>query len=434
MNKYSNTHTSIKLDKHQQAAVNTSWNLMGSSRRIHCIAGGPGRGKSTIIAEIIRKLKSAGVEGIHIAAPTGKAAVVVNRMLAREFGTVLPVSPAGTIHRMLGCRGGGDWLYNRDDLHPAEVILLDESSMVDVELLHRIQYSTEDECKIIMLGDHNQLAPVGPGCPFLDMVEVGGDKVKVSKLITNYRQVNGSCLADAVENISAGNMVKFCENLGDGLTVGPDGKDADFFFHECEDRDKIADALAENIEPWHKAGKDYLCVVPQKVGPIGYEKLNPILQQRLNPGNGPGVKVYNNVIREGDVVRQTKNDYNLGHGGIFNGYIGRVLHADNKSCIVEYPGWPKTEEVAYTERKQLNNLTLGYAITCHAAQGSQAQYVVYMAHRSNYGMLTNQNIYVGVSRAQKECHIVGQRDMVHAAIKNRRSVKRNTHLGELLSE
>ncbi len=110
-----------------------------------------------------------------------------------------------------------------------------------------------------------------------------------------------------------------------------------------------------------------------------------------------------------------------------------MIYADKKSCVVEYPGWPEPEQVEYTTRKQLNNITLSYAMTCHAAQGSQADLIAYLAHRSNYGMLTNQNIYVGVSRAKKECRIVGQLDMVQRAVKNRKSVERNTYLKELLS-
>jgi exodeoxyribonuclease V alpha subunit len=425
----------ITLDKHQQAAIDAVVKMVTepTERRLHFIAGGPGRGKSTIIMSVIDTLKDAGVNRIRICAPTGKAAMVINQMLAREHGSALPVPPASTIHRMLGCQGPGQWIYNKDCRMEADLIILDEASMVDSRMFHRLLYSTETDCRILVTGDHGQLAPVGPGAPFLNFIESGNDQGNVNKLVTNYRQVAGSMLADAVENIAVGKMVSFCEPE-DELIIGENEKDADFFFHECEDRDKVAEALADVIEPWHKEEKDYLCVVPQEKGPIGYDKLNPVLQERLNPGSGPGVKVYKNVIRAGDIVRQTKNDYKLGNAGVFNGYIGKVLYADNKSCIVEYPGWPDPEQVEYTTREQLNNLTLGYALTCHAAQGSQAEHVVYLAHLSNYGMLTNQNIYVGVSRAQRECHIVGQLDMVQKAIKNRRSVNRNTHLKELLND
>lgn len=424
----------IQLDKHQQSAIDAILNLVlkQTDQQLHFIAGGPGRGKSTIINTAIKKLQESGIRNIRICAPTGKAAVVVNQMLAREYGSSLPVPPASTIHRLLGCQGPGQWIYHSDNRLEADVIVLDEGSMVDVPLLSRLLTSISPSCRVVILGDHGQLAPVGPGCPFYDFVSCAGPEL-VSKLITNYRQVAGSHLADAIEDISSGEMVKFCDK-GDSLTIRPPDKKADFFFHECDDRDSVADALADVIKPWHQAGEDYLCVVPQRKKIIGYEKLNPILQERLNPSSGPGVNIYGNVIREGDMVRQTKNDYNLGKSGIFNGYIGLVVYADNKSCVVEYPGWPHPEQVEYTKRKQLNNLTLGYAITCHSAQGSQARKVVYLAHRSNYGMLTNQNIYVGVSRAQQECHIVGQLDMVQRAIKNKRQVSRNTYLKELLEK
>ena len=433
----------IQLDKNQQSAIDAVLDLVfnQTGKRLHFIAGGPGRGKSTIINTVIVELKRKGAMNIRICAPTGKAAVVVNQMLAKanahsgEHSGDLPVPPASTIHRLLGCLGPGQWIYNSDNRLEADIIILDEGSMVDVQLFSKLLTSIVPSCRVVILGDHKQLAPVGPGCPFHDFVTNGSPEL-VSKLTTNYRQVAGSHLADAVEDISDGKMVKFCENntTGDNQDAATVKKAADFFFHACDDRDDVANALADVIEPWYLAGDDFLCIVPQRKGPIGYEKLNPILQERLNPGSGTGVNVYGTLIKAGDIVRQIKNDYKLGTSGIFNGYIGRVVYADDKSCVVEYPGWPHPEQVEYTEREQLNNLTLGYAITCHSAQGSQAQKVVYLAHRSNYGMLTNQNIYVGVSRAQHECHIVGQLDMVQRSIKNNKQISRNTHLKELLKK
>lgn len=419
----------IKYDKIQQSAIDAGVDLYNSDGpcRILPIAGGAGRGKSSIATEIIRQIrKIAPSATIRLAAPTGQAAVVLNKMIKSSFGSSPPVPPASTIHRLLGCQGS-TWAYNKNNQLYCDLLILDECSMQDVDITYRIIYSTPDSCKIIMLGDHAQLTPVGAGCPFLDAVRAE----RGVELKTNYRQVGGSMLAESVERVRDGKMPIFGKRGEDSIGRGMED---DCFFHEQEDSEKVAETLAEIIHPWHQNNKSYMLVVPQRVGPVGFLKLNPIIQSIINPGPSTGLKIFGQLIKEGDIVRQQKNNYNLGREGIFNGFLGKVLHASQEGVTVEFPGWPEPEIVVYHESKDWDALTLGYAITGHASQGSQADNVCCLVHPSNWYSLGRQWLYVAMSRAQKECHVVGSERALKHAVSHDDAVKRNTYMSLAFKE
>ena len=420
----------IKYDKVQQSAIDAAISLYNSNgeQRILPVAGRAGRGKSAIVAEIVRRINdSDSFSSIRLAAPTGQASVVLNRAMNKYFGNNPPVMPASTIHRMLGCRGGGDWVHNKNNKLYMDLLILDECSMNDVEILHRIIYSVSDSCKILMLGDHGQLPPVGAGCPFLDMVEAGLG----IELETNYRQVGGSMLAESVERVYAGGMPMFGEKGSDSIGRGmPD----DCFWHEQEDSEKVAESLAEIIHPWHRDNKSYMLVVPQKVGPVGFIKLNPIIQEIINPEGKGGLSIFGQTIKVGDIVRQQKNNYNLGESGVFNGFLGKVLDSRKTGITVEFPGWPNPEVVEYTKQEDWDALTLGYAITGHASQGSQADNVCCLVHPSNWYSLSRQWLYVAMSRAQKECHIVGSERAMKHAVSSNDAGHRNTYMSLALKD
>lgn len=419
----------IKYDKTQQSAIDAALALYKSDGacRILPIAGGAGRGKSSIATEIILQVRGSDPSAvIRLAAPTGQAAVVLNKMIKSSFGSSPPVPPASTIHRLLGCQGP-TWSYNEIDKLPCDLLILDECSMQDVDISYRVIRSTRDSCKIIMLGDHAQLAPVGAGCPFLDMVSAG----RGVELKTNYRQVGGSMLAESVERVRRGQQPIFGKRGKDSIGKGMMD---DCFWHEQEDSEKVAETLAGIIHPWHRDGESYMLVVPQRVGPVGFMKLNPILQSIINPGGSGGLKIFGQLIKAGDIVRQQKNNYKLGREGVFNGFLGKVLHASPKGITVEYPGWPDPEVVVYHESKDWNALTLGYAITGHASQGSQADNVCCLVHPSNWYALGRQWLYVAMSRAQKECHVVGTERALKHAVGCDDAVKRNTYMALAFEE
>lgn len=414
----------IQFDEIQKRAIALPLLLRETKQgRVGIVCGGPGTGKSSVIAEMIRSIVNfdSSLE-VRLCAPTGQAADVINKVTQKQFDGRPPVSPAMTIHRLLGCRGP-IWEYRPDNKLHCDILILDEASMIDAALLWQLISSISDRCIIVLLGDKDQLQPVGAGAPFLDIVNSG--LPFVIKLGINYRQMNGSMTGQSVENISNGQMPVFGEAGKDSLGKGMID---DCFWTEQSDRDLIAGTLAEVIAPWHYAGDNYLLVVPQRVGPIGFMELNPVLQGILNPSEKTGLKIFGQLVKEGDLVRQTKNNYKLGRNGVFNGYLGRVVYAHSKGIAVEYPGFPDPEIVIYTEQKEWNDLVLAYAITGHSAQGSQADNVCVLCHRSNWNMLTRSWIYVGFSRTQGICHVVGETDALKHAVGNQKSVKRNTYL------
>lgn len=417
----------IKYDKTQQSAISAGVDLYKSDGacRILPICGGAGTGKSSSVTEIIRQVKKIDQSSIiRLAAPTGQAGVVLNKMLKKSFGASPPIPPASTIHRMLGCQGP-TWAYNRYNKLPCDLLVVDESSMLDVEITERLVSSTE--AKIIMLGDDGQLPPVGAGAPFRDLVNAGiGIRFKIC-----YRQLAGSMLFESIELVRAGKVPIFGKRGEDSIGKGMLD---DCFWHEQEDTEKVAETLAEIIHPWHRDNKSYMLVVPQRVGPVGFLKLNPIIQSIINPGPSAGLKIFGQLIKAGDIVRQQKNNYKLGREGVFNGFLGKVLHASPNGITVEYPGWPEPEVVVYHESEDWNALTLGYAITGHASQGSQADNVCCLVHPSNWYALGRQWLYVAMSRAQKECHVVGTERALKRAVGCDDAVKRNTYMALAFEE
>lgn len=413
----------LPLDASQRAALEAI--TATASSRISILTGGPGRGKTHTVEAIVKRMVEGGQAApynIYFAAPTGKAAKVLGEYL-KKSDLYLPNEPS-TIHRLLGCRGT-TWTYGPKNRLRADLLILDEASMIHSALMARVLRSVSDNCKIILVGDSDQLPPVDAGCPFLDMVRY----TPVSRLEINHRAAEGGMIAAACENINAGKLPLF--GVPGERTLGGARCD-DLFFHEHDEKEAIPDAVVEIIRDWHLSGEDYQVLAPQRSGACGVEALNRHLQLCLNPSrpDRPSLEIVGKdlVIRQGDKVLNTKNNYDL---NIFNGYVGRVLYVDpsSKMVSVDFDG----QVVDFESYSDIKNLQLGYALTIHKSQGSQYKRGVVVIHSSHTYMLSRSLLYVGVSRFKEELHIVGNSRALRHAVKNCETQSRNTYLSEKLT-
>ena len=412
------------LDESQVLAVRN----ISACDGISVLTGRPGSGKTTIIKELLKRLWNSGdyePENTFQACPTGRASKVLDDALSEDaaFYDQVVNKPA-TIHRMLGCMGN-TWTYNAKNPLPADLVILDESSMVDSELLARVITSVNPGCRIILTGDADQLCPVGPGQPFKDIVDYGKN---VSRLTVNHRQRDGSLIANACESIQKGVKLMF----------GKEGKytlkgklEDDLFFEEYGDKENIPERVVELCKGWHKNGEDYQILSPQRNGTVGVENLNNVLQRELNPADrekNEYVVAAWLTIRVGDKVRVTKNNYEL---KVFNGFIGRVVEIDMlKDITVDFDG----QVVTFEKTKDIKTLVLGYCITFHAAQGSQYSKGVIICHSTHSFMLSRNLLYVGVSRFKDQLVIVGDKKGLGRAVRNVISSWRNTYLRDVFKK
>lgn len=393
------------------------------------ITGGPGTGKTTTINTLIRYFESEGLE-ILLAAPTGRAAKRMTETTGYE---------AQTIHRMLEISGipeessaGTRFERNMENPLEADVIIIDEMSMVDLFLMHALLLAVTVGTRLIMVGDVNQLPSVGPGCVLKDMIE--SECFPVVRLTKIFRQASES---DIVVN---------AHKINSGEHVALDNKSMDFFFLKREDADVIISVMLTLIQkklPKYVEAKPYdiQVLTPMRKGLLGVERLNTILQQYLNPpAADKREKEYGNgCFREGDKVMQVKNNYQaeweirgkygipIEKGvGIFNGDMGiiREINTYAESMSIEF------DEGRFVEYsfKQLEELELAYAITIHKSQGSEYPAVV-IPLLSGPRMLMNRNlIYTAVTRARRCVTLVGMPQVFYQMIDNEFEQKRYSTL------
>lgn len=357
----------------------------------------------------------------YLCAPTGKAAKVINDAFALANFDVY--NEAKTIHRLLEFRPGAGWTYNADNKFDASLVIVDEASMVDSLLLATLIDALPEYCKVILVGDENQLPPVGAGQPFTDIITHGQPKI-INRLTTNHRQAQGSLIADGCLKVLDGKMPTFGTHGQN--TLGGVLHD-DLFFLERDDKQDIPATVTELCREWHEQGLDFVILSPQRTGVCGVEEMNKHLQEALNPPH-PGkaqIKVGWLTLRVGCKVLQTKNNYNL---DVFNGFTGIVLAINdddrNPSVLVDFDG----QHVLYQEKDDIKQLALGYCMTVHKSQGSQFQYGVLICHSSHYFMQSRSVFYTGVSRFRKELTIVGDKKALKRALSNVVSGERQTYL------
>ena len=400
------------------------------------LSGGPGTGKTTTINMIIRYFDSAGLD-IFLAAPTGRAAKRMTEATGFE---------ARTIHRMLELNSAlsdetsRKVRFERNEENPleADVIIIDEMSMVDIQLFQSLLKAVTPGTRLILVGDVNQLPSVGPGQVLRDLIESGAFPMMMLQKI--FRQAEES---DIVVN---------AHRINSGQQIALDNKSRDFFFLERNDVNVIykhmIQLIREKLPDYVKATPfDIQVLTPMRKGLLGCETLNGILQRYLNPPDA-GKKEHiigDTVYREGDKVMQVKNNYQLEWeivskygipvdrgAGIFNGDMGRILEINEtmSTLVVEYD---EQRRVTYPF-SLLEELELCYAVTIHKSQGSEYPAVI-LPLLSGPRMLFNRNLlYTAITRARSCVTILGSSDTVRSMIDNVSENRRYTALANRIKE
>ena len=421
--------TGIKLGDLQRKAV---YEAVESGLVI--ITGGPGTGKTTTINAIIKLFEMQNME-ILLAAPTGRAAKRMTETTGME---------AQTIHRLLELNGnpeeGGSMRFERNELNPleADVIIIDEMSMVDIYLMYSLLKAVTVGTRLILVGDVNQLPSVGPGKVLKDII--GSEKFNVVRLSEIFRQAAESDIITNAHKINAGQSIRL------------DNKSKDFFMLSMNSSLQIQRALvsliAEKLPPYVDATKyDIQVLTPSRKGELGVENLNKILQQYINPpAPSKREKQWGEVVfRENDKVMQIKNDYQMEWkivtkkgltikegSGVFNGDCGIIRE------IIEFAG---TVTVEFDEGKiveytgaTIEELELAYAITIHKSQGSEYPAVIIPLLNAPRPLLNRNLLYTAVTRARKCVTIVGSENSVNEMIQNESEMKRNSGLVDSIIE
>ena len=412
----------IKYSSMQKEAIRESLlhNMM-------IITGGPGTGKTTIIKAIIKALDRLN-KAYLLAAPTGRAA---KRM---EESTSMP---AQTIHRLLGYKSlqsANDLLeYHEDNPLPADAIIVDEVSMIDIFLMDNLVNALDVTTKLILVGDIDQLPSVGPGNILSDLINSG--MIKTIKLDTIFRQGEES------------NIVLNAHRINKGQQPILNQADKDFFFlrtrSELETLNTVKDLVSTRLPNHYGVDpiKDIQVLAPMKKGICGVEALNKQLQERLNGKefNKLDLEYKTLIFREGDKVMQIKNNYDMDYitdenvksKGIYNGDFGfiRNIYEDDDKLEVVFDD----KKVVYNN-SDLSELNLAYAITIHKSQGSEFPIVVIPLTRGPYMLLTRNIIYTAITRARDLVVLVGDDEVLNRMISNNQIKKRNSSLDYRIRE
>ena len=419
----------LELDELQKNAV-----LECVKHGIMILSGGPGTGKTTTINTIIRYFDEEGMD-ILLAAPTGRAAKRMTEATGYE---------ARTIHRMLEINGGMEdgsrARFERNGENPleADVVIIDEMSMVDIYLFQSLLEAVSVGTRLILVGDVDQLPSVGPGQVLQDLIESKSFPTVMLKKI--YRQAGES---DIVMNAHRINM---------GQKIALNNKSKDFFFLPRNDVQVIykhmIQLITEKLPRYVEAQPyDIQVLTPMRKGSLGVETLNEILQRYLNPAD-PSRKEHaagDRIFREGDKVMQIKNNYQLeweivsqygiridSGSGVFNGDIGTIRRIREESSTVQVE-YDEHRLVEYTF-SQLDEIELAYAITIHKSQGSEYPAVL-LPLLSGPKMLMNRNLlYTAVTRARKCVTILGSQEVVDGMIENDNQYHRDSGLGRRILE
>ena len=386
------------------------------------LTGGPGTGKTTILQGVLAVYQQMGLKCV-LAAPTGRAAKRLSEVTGED---------ASTIHRLLEAGidpASGEMVFAKDENNPlkADAVIVDEMSMVDVLLLHSLLQAVPGNARLVLVGDPDQLPPVGPGAPFSDCLR--SNQLPTVRLTEIFRQAQESLIVMNAHRVNQGEMPQL-RNVK-----------SDFFFLRCASEEEVGQTIAGlcstrlpqkmGIQP-----EQIQVLTPTRKGGVGTWALNQRLQNVLNPaGNGKKERQWGDfVFREGDRVMQIRNNYDIiwkradGSAvgtGVFNGDIGTIAQIDPQM---------ETLTVLFEDRyvdydfSQLGELEPAYAMTVHKSQGSEYRAVILSAWNGSPYLLSRSVLYTAITRARELLIIVGREETVAAMTENARKNRRYSGL------
>lgn len=426
------TSTNLVLSQAQRRGV-----INALSTPVSILTGLPGTGKTTCLRAVVSILKDMGIRFL-LCAPTGIA--------AKNLGARTSAH-ASTIHRAFSAKGSSDskreatyagvvgeadsplsgseqdeeWGYGPGNYYPADVVVVDEASMLDQHLLYRLLTCTKPDCRLVIVGDAAQLPSVGPGNVLRDLLS--SKKFPVVSLTEIYRQKDTSGIVFAAHSIHRGEV--------------PDVTAPDFRLVHLSNEEAVADAivqLASKLYLQRTSGQavNFQILSPRHAGAVGVTTLNARLRDLLNPGGQGAQEIHigDSTIREDDRIMVIKNDYQL---GVFNGDIGKVSRIDRKAKEVELKIFGDPEQKVVVPIKNVGNLIrLAYACTVHKAQGLEYDVIIMPVVDSFRHQLQRNLLYTAVTRAKKRVILVGTPSALRVSVLNDSEDQRNTLLKDRL--
>lgn len=396
--------------------------------------GGPGTGKTTLLKTYINVLEQYGIhpKDIALIAPTGKAAKRMTEAINN------PNYQASTIHRLLGF-DGNKFIHNEQEPFAQKFFIIDESSMIDIELFSNFLNAVPLDAKIFMLGDIDQLPSVGAGNILKDLLE--SEVVPMAKLEHIFRQKDNAFISKNAHAVKDGDKK--------GFIFGDEIEASDFFYTPLpsvkdlseeekqqvykEDQQKIIEIVEKTLNETNpQTGKHYtlddiMILLPMRKGELGVNAINKVLQETFNP-KGKIIKTFGDRFRIGDKVIQNKNDYQL---NVFNGEQGIIKsnNPEDESIVVDF--YDKVVEIPY---EQVPNMDLSYAMTVHKSQGSESPVTIICMTNSHHVMLQRNLLYTAITRTRTLCNLVGEKSAILSAIGRNKIQKRYTGLLSFLQE
>jgi exodeoxyribonuclease V alpha subunit len=396
----------IELAEEQKKAVG-----LGIQSKLLIITGGPGTGKSTITKAILRITEKLTQE-IILAAPTGRAAKRMTEITGKK---------ASTIHSLLEMDfGSGGFKKNKENPLTCSLIIIDEASMIDTQLMYNLLKAIPSTARVILIGDVDQLPSVGPGNVLRDSIE--SERLPVVQLTQIFRQAAGSQIVVNAHKVNKGEFPDVQRKEG-----------SDFIFIKKEEPEAILDTILELIASrlpksfrFHKF-HDIQVLAPMKRGVIGTDNMNAVLQQKLNPSPTPLIRM-GRCFHLGDKVMQIRNNYQK---VVFNGDVGKIIDLDMEEETLKVMFDDKAVEYDFSE---IDELVLAYAVSIHKYQGSECPCVIIPIHTSHFKLLYRNLLYTGITRGKKLVILIGTGKALAICVSNEEVKKRHTGLKNAVRE